>query len=333
MPPTHQAIPTIIPQNITSPLTKHATFLVLTVNRSPDGLPPTGTAIKTIQKTLSTIASLSKTISIRDQDAAFACTVGIGAALWPALVGPTIPPPRELHPFKPVRGSVHSAPSTPGDLFFHIRSQRRDLNFEFERLLLLDGPFGEAVSVVDATEGWRYFDVRDLLGFVDGTANPVPGGVGMGDLVIAAGDEEGGAEGGSYVVVQKYLHDMKAWQGLKAEEQERIIGRTKWDNVELADAASGEQASHKTLATVEDGVGGEHAILRDNMPFGAPGKGEFGTYFVGYSARLWVIETMLQRMFVGDPPGKYDRLLDYSTPLTGTTFFVPSASLLAGLGE
>ncbi|KAK3335107.1 hypothetical protein B0T19DRAFT_446888 [Cercophora scortea] len=320
----------ITPQNITSPLTKHATFLVLTVNRpNPDGLPEP-TAIKAIQTTLSTIDSLSKTISIRDQDAAFACTVGIGAALWPALV-PTIPPPRELRPFAPVHGSVHSAPSTPGDLFFHVRSQRRDLNFEFERLLL-EGPFDKAVSVVDATEGWRYFDVRDLLGFVDGTANPVSGGIGMGDLVIAAGEDVGG-EGGSYVVVQKYVHDMKAWQGLKAEEQERIIGRTKWDNVELADAEHGEQASHKTLATVEDGQGGEYSILRDNMPFGAPGRGEFGTYFIGYSARLWVIERMLQRMFVGEPPGKYDRLLDYSTPLTGTTFFVPSASLLAGLGE
>jgi porphyrinogen peroxidase len=130
--------------------------------------------------------------------------------------------------------------------------------------------------------------------------------------------------------VQKYVHDLKAWHALSAEQQEAIIGRTKLDNVELNDAASGQQ-SHKTLATIEDENGDEHDILRDNMPFGSPGSGEFGTYFIGYSRRLWVIERMLQRMFIGDPPGLHDRLLDFSKPLTGTTFFAPSASLLASL--
>jgi putative iron-dependent peroxidase len=102
------------------------------------------------------------------------------------------------------------------------------------------------------------------------------------------------------------------------------------DNIELDDAESGQQ-SHKSLTTIEDENGTEHDILRDNMPFGSPASGEFGTYFIGYSRRLWVIERMLQRMFVGEPPGLHDRILDFSTPLTGTTFFAPSASLLASL--
>ncbi len=137
--------------------------------------------------------------------------------------------------------------------------------------------------------------------------------------------------GGSYVVVQKYLHDMGAWAQLKTEEQEAIIGRTKLDNIELDDDDA-PRKSHKTLATIEQD-GGELAILRDNMPFGRPGAGEFGTYFIGYAARLWVIERMLQRMFVGVPVGAYDRLLDFSTAVTGTTFYVPTAAMLEELAE
>jgi putative iron-dependent peroxidase len=67
------------------------------------------------------------------------------------------------------------------------------------------------------------------------------------------------------------------------------------------------------------------------MPFGRPGHGEFGTYFIGYTRDLSVIEQMLRNMFVGDPVGAYDRILDFSTPVTGTTFFVPSNDLLEGL--
>ena len=187
---------------------------------------------------------------------------------------------------------------------------------------------GSSVRVIDETVGFRYFDVRDLLGFVDGTANPVGPAV---DASILVAEEDSSALGGSYIVVQKYVHDLPAWKALKAEQQEAIIGRTKLDNVELDDAPDDAQKAHKQLATVEDEEGNEHDILRDNMPFGSPGQGEFGTYFIGYSRRLWVTEKMLQRMFIGEPPGMHDRLLDYSRPLTGTTFFAPSASALAGL--
>jgi putative iron-dependent peroxidase len=133
------------------------------------------------------------------------------------------------------------------------------------------------------------------------------------------------------VVVQKYLHDMAGWAALSTEEQEAIIGRTKIDNIEIDDDAA-PRKSHKSLATIEDDDGGELDILRDNMPFGRAGAGEFGTYFIGYSGRVWVIEQMLHRMFVGVPPGSYDRLLDFSTAITGTTFFVPTAAMLEALG-
>jgi porphyrinogen peroxidase len=308
----------IEPQRVDAPLTQSATFLVLSVTDSPE-------AIRTVRSTLASIDGLAKNVAIRDLSASFACTVGIGSDVWDRVTG--LPRPAELHPFSAVKGAVHTAISTPGDLLFHIRAERRDLCFEFERQLM--DLLGDAVAVVDETVGFRYFDVRDLLGFVDGTANPVGPAVPASILVA---EEDTSAAGGSYIVVQKYVHNLKAWQALPAEQQEAIIGRTKLDNIELDDAASG-QRSHKMLATIEDENGDEHDILRDNMPFGSPGSGEFGTYFIGYSRRLWVIERMLQRMFIGDPPGLHDRLLDFSKPLTGTTFFAPSASLLASLSS
>ena len=306
----------IEPQRVDSPLTKSATFLVLSITDNPD-------AIQTIRSTLAGINDLAKNVAFRDSQALFACTVGIGSGIWDRLTGR--PRPSELHPFPTIKGAKHTAVSTPGDLFFHIRSERRDLCFEFERQLM--DLLGGSVAVVDETVGFRYFDVRDLLGFVDGTANPV-GPIVPASVLVA--QEDTSAAGGSYIVLQKYTHDLKAWKTLPAEKQEAIIGRTKIDNIELNDAESG-QRSHKTLTTIEDEDGDEHSILRDNMPFGSPGSGEFGTYFIGYSRRLWVIEKMLQRMFVGDQPGMHDRLLDFSKPLTGPTFFAPSANMLASL--
>src|SRR5262249_39198307 len=154
------------------------------------------------------------------------------------------------------------------------------------------------------------------------------------DLPASAlvGDEDADFVGGSYVVVQKYLHDLSAWAKIPTPLQEEIIGRTKIDNIEIDDDDA-PRKSHKSLATIVDAGGNEYDILRDNMPFGPPGQREFGTYFIGYSRYLWVIEKMLQRMYVGDPPGAYDRLLDFSTPHTGTTFFAPSRPTLQKLAQ
>ena len=304
-------------QKVDAPLTSTATFLVLEVGHGAE-------AAGTARDVVSGIDDIVKNVGFRDLDALLSCTVAIGSRLWPRLTARKAP--AELHPFVTVAGDVHTAPSTPGDLLFHIRANRRDLVFEFERQLL--DALGDAVTVIDETTGFRYFDVRDLLGFVDGTANPVGNAVADSTLV---GAEDGDNVGGSYVVIQKYLHDLGQWQTLTTEQQETIIGRKKADNVELDDADVG-QKSHKTLATiVVDGV--EHDILRDNMPFGSPGSSSFGTYFIGYSRYLWVIEKMLTKMFVGDPPGTYDRLLDFSTATTGGTFFAPSADFLASLPD
>ncbi len=309
----------IEPQRVDAPLTSCAIMLTLTVTTAPD-------AISTVRAALASAADLVKNVAVRDLAGALACTIGIGSDVWDAVTG--APRPAELHPFRPVHGAVHTAPATPGDLFVHIRAERHDLCFELERQLL--DAFGDAVAVADETVGFRYFDARDLLGFVDGTANPVGGDLPAATII---GPEDPAGEGGSYLLVQKYVHDMTVWRGHSIETQEAIIGRTKLDNVELDDAAAPDQKSHKTLSTIVDEAGVEHDILRDNMPFGAPGRGEFGTYFLGYARELWVVERMLERMFIGDPPGKHDRMLDASTPLTGGVFFIPPPALLDGLGD
>ncbi|GAA4102841.1 Dyp-type peroxidase [Nocardioides kongjuensis] len=304
-------------QQIDAPLTAHAVFLVLS-------LEPGEAAAATVRAALADLSGVVETVGFRDPAAMLSCTVGIGSGVWTAVTG--TPPPAQLHAFRPVVGATYTAAATPGDLLVHLRSDRADLCFETQRLLM-DRLRG-AVRVEDETTGFRYFDQRDLLGFVDGTANPV------GDDVPGAtrvGEEDGLHAGGSYVVTQKYLHALDRWSSLPAEVQEQVIGRTKLDNVELDDAAAG-QRSHKTLTTIVDDDGTERDILRDNMPFGSPGAGEFGTYFIGYCRDLWVIERMLERMYVGDPPGLHDRILDFSVAVTGTTYFAPSAAFLDALG-
>jgi putative iron-dependent peroxidase len=303
-------------QSIEAPLSRAAIFLVVTVGSEQAARAKACSALDGLD-------DLVKTVGFRDLSARLSCIVGIGRDLWDRLgLGER---PQELKPFAPIKGAAHDAPSTPGDLLFHIRAERPDLCFEFERLLL--DSLGDSVAVVDEVSGFRYFDARDLLGFVDGTANPT----GL-DLPASAlvGSEDADFSGGSYVVIQKYLHDLKAWAEVPTALQEAIIGRTKIDNVEIDDDDA-PRKSHKSLATIVDADGNEHDILRDNMPFGRPGQREFGTYFIGYSRYLWVIEKMLQRMYVGDPPGAYDRLLDFSTPHTGTTFFAPTRPMLQAL--
>ena len=303
-------------QSIDAPLSSAAVFLTLVVAKGDD-------AMQAVCDVLEGLDDLIKTVGFRDLNGRLSCIAAIGSVLWDRFQAKERP--TELRPFTPIEGAVHKAPATPGDLFFHIRAERTDLCFEFERLLL--DQLGDSVTVADEVSGFRYFDSRDLLGFVDGTANPTGREIAASTLV---GSEDPEFAGGSYVVVQKYLHQMQPWSRLPKSEQEAIIGREIVSNVELPDATSG-QKSHKSLATIVDDQGDEHDILRDNMPFGRPGQGEYGTYFIGYSRYLWVTQKMLERMFVGDPPGKHDRILDFSTAHTGAVFFAPSPGRLEAL--
>ena len=250
--------------------------------------------------------------------------MAFGVEAWNPLFGQ--PKPAELHKLQVIGTGERQAVSTPGDVLFHIRAERMDLSFELAAQIMVR--LGSAVSLVDEVHGFRYFDSRGLIGFVDGTENPK--GQDAADATLV-GDEDPAFAGGSYAIVQKYLHNMVGWNALKTEEQERIIGRTKLTDIELDDSVKPTFAHNALNKVVEDGK--EVKILRDNMPFGHAGKGEFGTYFIGYSRSPRTIEQMLQNMFVGNPPGNYDQLLDFSTAVTGNLFFAPSASFLENVTQ
>jgi len=299
------------PQAVLEPLTEAAIFLTLTVDDGGE---------QTVREVLADVNGLRRAVGFRAPEGRLTCVVGLGAGLWDRAF--SAPRPTGLHPFRELTGVRHHAPATPGDLFLHIRAHRLDLCFELAQLLTerLVG----AATVVDEVHGFRSFEQRDLLGFVDGTENPE--GVARSEAVLV-GDEDPAHAGGSYVIVQKYLHDLQSWGALSTEEQERVIGRRKLNDVELPDDVKPPN-SHVALNTIVDDDGVEHDILRDNMPFGRVGAAEFGTYFIGYARDPWVTEQMLENMFIGSPPGTTDRILDFSTAITGNLFFVPSSDFL-----
>ena len=300
------------PQSVVGVLTRAAIFLVVSIN-------PGSASRSAVRAFCGNLPGLMRAVGFRDIEANLSCVMGIGSEAWDSLFGQ--PKPKELHPFREIKAGPRHAVATAGDLLFHIRAKRMDLCFEMATQIM--AALGEAVTAVEEVHGFRYFDDRDLLGFVDGTENPTAQAA-----VDAAyiGEEDPAFAGGSYVITQKYLHDMAGWNALSTEVQERIIGRSKLTDIELDDATKPSYA-HNALTTIEEG-GKEIKIIRDNMPFGRVGDKEFGTYFIGYSRSPRTIEQMLENMFVGRPPGNYDRLLDFSVARTGTLFFVPSATFL-----
>ena len=304
-------------QPVAAALTRAEIFLVVTLN-------PGDATRATVRSFCADLAALVRGVEFRDLDAALTCVMGFGSDAWDRLFGS--PRPAELHPFREIRSGARHAISTPGDLLFHIRSKRMDLCFELATQIMarLEG----AVTPADEVHGFRYFDDRDLLGFVDGTENPR--GQAVLDAVLIR-DEDSAFSGGSYVIVQKYLHDLDGWNALPTEAQERIIGRTKLSDIELDDSVKPSSAHNALNTIVIDGK--EVKILRDNMPFGRPGHGEYGTYYIGYSRSPRTIELLLENMFIGRPPGNYDHILDFSTAVTGNLFFVPTATFLDSLAD
>ena len=301
-------------QPVLTPLTEAAIFLVLTVRAGAEA---------PVHDLLEDVAGIARSVGFRVPDGELRCVAGIGAELWDRMFAG--PRPAHLHRLAPIAGDRHVAVSTPGDLLFHLRARRMDLCFEAASQLMKR--LAPHADVVDETHGFKYFDERDLLGFVDGTENPT----GAAAVVAATvADEDPDFTGGTYVIVQKYLHDVAAWNALPVEQQERVIGRTKLDDIELPDDVKPAN-SHVALNTIVDEDGDEKKIVRDNMPFGTVGTGEFGTYFIAYASDPGVTELMLRNMFVGRPPGNYDRILDFSTAVTGSLFFVPSADRLDDL--
>jgi putative iron-dependent peroxidase len=304
-------VPSAIPQPVVAQLTRAAIFLVVTIKSEPG-------CDAVVRALCGDLAALLRAVGFRDIGGRLSCVMGFGSDAWDRFFGE--PRPKELHPFREISGR-HRAVATPGDILFHIRSTRMDLCFELATQIM--ARLSGSVSTTDEVHGFNYFDDRDLIGFVDGTENPVEQAAIDATII---GDEDIAFAGGSYVIVQKYLHDLDRWNTLPTEAQEKIIGRKKLSDIELDDAEKPSSAHNALTTIMEDGK--QLQILRDNMAFGDVGKGEFGTYFIGYARSPKRIEQMLTNMFVGNPPGNYDRLLDYSRAVTGTLFFIPSATFL-----
>ena len=312
-----------VPQPVLAPLTRSALFLVVTINPGPDSR-------SAVRGFCADLAGVIRAVEFRDMQAGLTCVMGIGSDAWDRLFG--APRPAHLHPFREIRSGARLAVSTLGDLLFHIRARNMDMCFELATQIM--AKIGDAVTAVDEVHGFRYFDARDLVGFVDGTENPRGEAASEAAMIpsdVDGDDEDAAFAGGSYVIVQKYLHDLAGWNALPTEQQERIIGRKKLSDIELDDSVKPTSAHSALTTIVEDGK--EVKILRDNMPFGRPGSNEFGTYFIGYSRSPRTTEQMLENMFIGRPPGNYDRLLDFSRAVTGNLFFVPSATFLEDVAD
>ena len=312
-------VPAPAPQPVLAPLTSSAIFLVATIKPDP-------ASYATVRDLVADLPGIYRAVDFRRIEGGLSCVASFGSNAWDKLF-PNNPRPAELHPFKELCAGDRHAPSTPADLLFHLRAKRMDLCFELVAQIM--SRIGPALEAVDETHGFRYFDDRDLLGFVDGTENPRGLAALNAALITEAEDPQFAA--GSYVIIQKYLHAMEKWNALSTEQQEHIIGRQKLSDIELSDAVKPKNA-HSALTTIDEN-GKELKILRDNMPFGKPGQGEFGTYFIGYSRTPRTTEQMLENMFIGRPPGNYDRLLDFSRAVTGSLFFAPSATFLESLAD
>ncbi|WP_292009832.1 Dyp-type peroxidase [Chryseobacterium sp.] len=301
-------------QNVTDYPNANTIFMVWKLNDNPQ-------LKENFQRLCALVLNLNNSVLNRFPDSRASCIMGIGYEAWKMLDLPT-PMPKELSNFEAIKGDKHIAVSTPGDLHFHIRADNKSICFDMAiEISNILNPVAQSILEV---HGFKYWDARSILGFVDGTENPHGEDR---DYFGKIGDEDAEYKGGSYLFTQKYIHDMKAWKNLSTEEQEKVIGRSKENDIEMADEVKPSN-SHIALANIEGENGEELKIIRDNMPFGNPSTNEFGTYFIAYASTFSTVQKMLVNMFIGNPPGNYDRILDFSTAVTGTLFFVPTRDML-----
>jgi putative iron-dependent peroxidase len=292
----------------------HAYFLTFTV---ADGAERTALS-KAIRDNLSSARALAK----KAKTARLQCTLGIGSKLWDRLSPASRP--AGLRPFLAIKVNGRVAPATGGDLFLQITSGRHDLNLDLAMGLLQR--LQPLATMTEEIHGFRYRDSRDLTGFIDGTENPKGKARAVAALI---GEEDRPFAGGSYVVVQRYVHDLERWRGLDEREQEQIIGRTKRGSVELSKAKKPQTAHISRVVIERDGA--ELQILRQSYPWGT--VREAGLYFAAYTKSLDVFDVMLARMMGTTGDGLHDRLMEFSRAVTGATFFVPSMETISSLKQ
>ncbi|MDR1430849.1 MAG: Dyp-type peroxidase [Propionibacteriaceae bacterium] len=266
------------------------------------------------------LPSVLNSMRIRCPEAGLKCAFGFSRQGWDYLF-PEAARPAELEDFAGMSGNGFEMPGTPADLFLHLRAGRQAVIYEI--VDQLSGFVSPAADVLDETQGFRYFEGRAIIGFIDGTEAPNEEDSASYAVI---GDEDAEFAGGSYAFAQKWVHDMDFWKGLATEEQERAVGRQKFSDLELDDDAKFPNAHNIAAKTETDGV--EQKIVRMNVPFSDLATGETGTYFIGYS-RSWLVtkEMLAQMLKLGD------YLLHFSQIRTGQLFFIPSRTLLDELAD
>ncbi|MDR0417058.1 MAG: Dyp-type peroxidase, partial [Propionibacteriaceae bacterium] len=267
-----------------------------------------------------TVPPVIRSMNIRRPDDRLKVAVGFSSDAWGELF-PGRPKPRQLERFAALGNGSAQLPSTPGDIFLHVRAKTEAVVYEVVSQLI--PTLADAATVVDETHGFGYFEGRAIIGFIDGTEAPdedeAP------DYAIV-GDEDPAFVNGSYAFASRWIHDMADWNARPTDEQERLIGRAKFSDLELDDEAKAPNAHNVASQDNEGGV--EHKIVRMNVPFAEPAKGVAGTYFIGYARDWAVTKRMLANMV-----DQQDALFSFSTVETGTAFFIPSKSLLAQIAE
>ena len=270
----------------------------------------------TVSAIIDEFSKISKSIGQKDTTAIMTVTIGFSLKGWTSLF-PHASIPSELHPFIELRSEDRHFPSTPGDIFLMVKSMRMDLNYQVSKYLL--SAFKPIANAIQDIQGYKYLDDRDLIDFVDGTENPK--NIERAKAVIIDSEPY---IGGSYLVVQQYFDKQEKWDALTTEYQEGVIGRTKMDDIEIADDKK-QPYAHNVKSKVEiDGV--EIKMLRQNRPFG--NAMEHGTMFIGFAKTASVIETSLKQMIEPGEKGHHDKLLDFVTAKTGALYFVPPQSFL-----
>ncbi len=286
-----------------------ALFITLTV---------TADGAARVRKAAAALPALTRQVAERLGEAALVSALGIGARAWRDVTGCDAPP--GLVPFAPLADGPRVAPATPADLFLHIHSPRHDANLILARDFLK--ALAGGAELVEEVMGYKHLGGRDLTGFVDGTENPE--GDERAEVALVA---DGPFAGGSYVSLQRYVHDLSRWEAMPVAEQEGCIGRTKDADEELDDDVKPPTA-HIARVVIEDD-GEELEVLRHSLPWG--GIAENGLYFVAYCADPAPFRRMLERMVLRDGDGHCDRLLDFTRAVTGAAFFTPSAGFLESL--
>ncbi len=292
----------------------NATFITLLINNDAH-------SIETIRRAVAAIPAMTAEMAQQQPDSQLVSTVSFGAHAWDTLF-PETPRPEYLAPFKAHKHGLRQAPSTPGDILVHIRSEGKDVNFDLSRQIM--GELGDSVLVEEEVHGFRYQDSRDMTGFVDGTENPQ--GEDRAEVALV-GNEDQAFTGGSYINCQRYIHNMGDWEATPVEQQEQIIGRTKTDNIEFTSEQKAPTAHIKRVSIKENGKSLE--ILRHSLPYGD--SSECGLFFIAYGKSPRPFDLMLEQMIHADDHGHYDHLMNYTQAVTGCAFFAPSVTFLESL--